>query len=103
MELDAESIEARLRARAHAQGRGRGRGLAQPDRAADGSSMVAPPRPHPAAPRRPKGFRWAATAAASCRDCASEIASERLTAMPGAARCMSCQRSFERGGTGAKR
>lgn len=98
MELDAESIEARLRARAHALGRGR-RGLAQPDRGpAEGSSTVAPARPQPAAARRPTGFRWGVAGAARCLDCASEIASQRLAAMPGAARCMSCQRSFERGG-----
>lgn len=103
MELDAELIEARLRERAHAFGRGRS--VAQPDRGpAERTSAFAPPRQHPAAPRRPMGFRWAAAAAARCLDCASEIASERLAAMPGAARCMGCQRSFERGaGTGLGR
>ena len=92
MELDDESIEAHLRARARALGRGRG--LERPEGAG-------PARAHAVSARRPLGFRWPQAGAAPCRDCASEIAAERLAAMPGAARCMRCQRSFERRGATA--
>lgn len=108
MELDAELIEARLRERAHALGRRRG--IAQLARApveagrdpAEAPGAVVASRQHASSGRRALGFRRERTGIAVCQDCTSEIASERLAAVPGAARCMVCQRSFEREGSSGR-
>lgn len=92
MELDAQLIEERLRERAHDLRRGRG-----PAQPTPGSADASAPPPRQA-PRslRAAGPGWPIAARATCLDCAREIAAGRLTAVPDAARCMLCQRSFER-------
>lgn len=38
-----------------------------------------------------------AAADGRCRDCGGEIGEERLAALPGATRCVSCQAAWEKG------
>lgn len=92
--LDAQLIEERLRKRAHDLRRKRV--PAQPSRAWEDAGAYLP-APWQARPSRPvDGPGWTVARGDRCLDCPSQIAAERLAAVPDASRCVRCQRSFER-------